>query len=269
MIDAPDGSVDGSGRELLLTPRRVICIIPAYNEGANLPYVLAEVRACCPDLDVLVVDDGSTDGTASLLDTIGNPWLGFPERLGIGNAMRAGFRYAVRHGYEGAVRLDGDGQHRPKDIERMLAPIRAGEADVVLGSRYLSRAGRPADAQARNGAPKVGHLCVRSAQRLLARSLSVLTGRIVSDPTSGFYAVGPRALRLLAVHHPTGYPEPELHLFLSRNRLTTMEVPVRPRARLGGHTSLMPTRWTTAGARVLLALLVVPLRSAVGGQTSD
>ena len=248
---------------------RAICIIPAHNEAANLPAVLAEVCACCPSLDVLVVDDGSTDGTASLLDAIGNPWIGFPERLGIGNAMRAGLRYAARRGYDTAVRLDGDGQHPPEEIPRMLELLRTSGVDVVLGSRYLQSRPRAPDADERDQAADFGSSFVRIAQRLLGGCLSVLTGRTVTDPTSGFYALGPRALRVLASHHPTGYPEPELHLFLSRNRLSAVEVPVRSRQRFGGHTSLMPTRWTAALARVLLALVVVPLRGAVGGHSSD
>jgi GT2 family glycosyltransferase len=253
-------------------PRRVIGIIPAHNEAANLPAVIAELRTCHPGLDVLVVDDGSTDGTSLVLESLGCRWLAFPERLGIGNAMRAGLRYAVRLGYDGAVRLDGDGQHSPDEIERILEPLMRGEADVAVGSRFIapgerSRPGSssPAGGRGHGGANRL----VRLAQRLLARCLSALTGAVVTDPTSGFYALGPRALRLLVSHHPTGYPEPELHLFLSRNDLAAIEVPVRSRPRLGGRTTLMPTRWTTAAARVLLALLVVPLRGAVEGHARD
>ena len=265
LVSAPDPVA-----QTLCAPRRVLGIIPAHNEAPNLPAVLAEVRACCPSLAVLVVDDGSTDGTASLLDTLGIRWLGFPERMGIGSAMRAGLRYAVRLGYDAAVRLDGDGQHPPDEIERMLEPLRKGEADVVLGSRYISPSTqRPERPWTEDRPADVRNPFVRITQRLLASCLSTLTGRVVTDPTSGFYALGPKALSLLASHHPTGYPEPELRLFLSRNGLTAVEVPVRARPRLAGRTSLMPTRWTAAGARMLLALLVVPLRGAVGGRSSD
>ena len=235
---------------------RILCLIPAYNEAASLQAVVGELRACRPGLDVLVIDDGSTDDTAALLERLDVRWLHFPERMGIGGAMRAGLRYAARLGYDVVVRIDGDGQHRADDIDRLLAPIRDGRADVVLGSRYT---GPSTD---REGV-------TRLAQRLLAACLSVLTGRHVTDATSGFYVVGPRAIRLLAEHHPTGYPEPELRLFLSRNALNVVEVPVRARPRLGGRTSLTAARLTAAGARVALALIIVPLRCRVGESAGD
>ena len=166
--------------------------------------------------------------------------------------MRAGIRYAARGGYDACVRLDGDGQHSAADIETLLSPVRNGSADVVLGSRYVLSAASPSG--------------TRVLQRFLATCLSLLTNSRVTDPTSGFYAFGPRALRLLAEHHPTGYPEPELRLFLSRNRLRTLEVPVAARPRLGGTTSLTGTRVLAATARVFLAMVIVPLRRQVGGR---
>ncbi len=237
-------------------PTRVLALIPAYNEAANLPAVVADVRRCHPALDVLVVDDGSTDGTALLLDDLDVRWMRFPERLGVGSAVRAGLRYAARIGFDAVVRMDGDGQHGADDVDRLLAPLRNGSADVVLGSRYATQAVRPSG---------IAPLAVR----VLAACLSAVTRRRVTDPTSGFYAVGPRAIRLLAEHHPTGYPEPELRLFLSRNGLRTVEVPVRARARMAGRTSLTAGRLAAAGARVALALLIVPLRSPVKGPAGD
>lgn len=234
-------------------PMRILCLIPAHNEAATLSSVVAEVRACRPDIDILVIDDGSTDATASLLDRLDVRWLRFPERMGIGSAVRAGLRYAARLGYDAAVRMDGDGQHRADDIDRLLVPIHDGCADVVMGSRYSGPAGANLE--------RAG--LVRLAQRLLAACLSALTRRHVTDPTSGFCVVGPRAVRVLAEHHPTGYPEPELRLFLSRNALSAVEVPVRARSRRGGRTSLTAGRVTAAGARVVLAMIIVPFRCRV------
>ncbi len=248
---------DGRGpRTRLARSTRILCLIPAHNEAASLQAVVGELRTWRPDLDVLVIDDGSTDDTAALLERLDVRWLHFPERMGIGGAMRAGLRYAARLGYDAVVRIDGDGQHRADDIDRLLAPIRDGRADVVLGSRYAG------PSTEREG-------MARLAQRLLAACLSALTGRRVTDPTSGFCVVGPRAVRVLAEHHPTGYPEPELRLFLSRNALNVVEVPVRARARLGGRTSLTAVRLTTAGARVALAMIIVPLRCRVGESAGD
>ena len=233
-------------------PLRVLGLIPAYNEVANLAAVVAELRAERPDLDLLIIDDGSTDATAPLLPQLGVKWLRFPYRLGIGSAIRAGLRYAARTGYDAAIRIDGDGQHPAADIERLLLPIREGDVDVVLGSRYEPIEG------SRRGAPIV--------QRMLGACLTVLTGTRVTDPTSGFCAIGPRALAILAEHHPTGYPEPELRLFLRRNALRAIEVAVRARPRMGGRTSLTAGRLMAAGARVALAMIIVPLRARIEGR---
>ena len=238
------------------TPARILVLVPAHNEAATLPAVVAEIRNAHRDLDLLIIDDGSTDATPTLVRELGVRWLRLPRRMGIGSAIRAGLRYASRLGYDGAVRVDGDGQHRADDIDRVLEPLRQGRADVVLGSRYSPQLPAP-------------RTMTRTFKRLLAACLSRLTGRAVTDPTSGFCALGPRAVHLLADHHPTGYPEPELQLLLSQHRLHAVEVPVRSRRRLGGRTSLTPWRLTTAGARVLLAMLIVPLRSVIRDPERD
>jgi glycosyltransferase involved in cell wall biosynthesis len=231
----------------------VLCLIPAHNEAANLQAVVEDIRACRPDFDLLVVDDGSTDETPRLLEQIEVRWLRLPERTGVGSAMRAGLSYAARYGYDFVVRMDGDGQHLARDSDRLLAPLRDERAgiDVVLGSRYT----RPDGGRA--GTVR------RLAQRVLAACLSELTGTRVTDPTSGFCALGPRAVRVLAQHHPTGYPEPELRLFLKRNGLQGIEVAIQGRSRLEGKTSLTTGRLIAAAARVALAMIVVPLRGRV------
>jgi len=231
--------------------RRILAIIPAHNEAGSLGSVVAELRRNRPDVDVLVVDDGSTDATSDVLLQLGVRSIRFPERLGIGSAMRAGLRYALRAGYAVAVRIDGDGQHRVADLAELLGPVDGGSADVTIGSRYRVPSGTADE-------PPL-------AQRALAECLSLLVDRKVTDPTSGFCALNTRSMALLAEHHPTGYPEPELLLFLHRNHMRVVEVPVATRERLAGRTSLTPGRLTTAGARVLLAILIVPLRGRVGG----
>jgi glycosyltransferase involved in cell wall biosynthesis len=228
--------------------RRILTLIPAHNEAASLRSVLDGLRSLRNGMDILVVNDGSTDDTASILRDLGVRWLEWPERRGVGSALRAGLRYAERQGYSAVVRLDADGQHDVGDIDRLLAPLSAGTADVVLGSRFSSanRARAP-----------------HSIQRSLGVLLSLITRRTVTDPTSGFWALGPRAVRLLAEHLPDGYPEPELHLFLSRNAMRVVEVDVQWRARLHGRSSLTTMRLLGAGARVALAMIIVPLRASV------
>ena len=235
---------------------RMLGIIPAHNEAASLSTVIAELRRECPALDIAVVDDGSSDRTASIAEELDVIVIRLSERLGLGNAVRAGLRYAARTGYSTVVRLDGDGQHSAADVSRVASPVLEGRADVVFGSRFLA-----ADAH-RGGV-------VRWAQRGLGLSLSAITGRRVTDPTSGFCAFGPRAIRLLAEHHPTGYPEPELALLVKRSGLIAIEEPVTQRQRVGGRSSLTPRRVTAAIARVVLAMLIVPLRGPAPETAGD
>jgi len=233
-----------------MTPARgVLTLIPAHNEAASLRAVIGDLRRQRRDPDILVVDDGSSDDTPALLRELGVRWLHWPERRGVGSALRAGLRYAARQGYDVVVRLDADGQHDVTDITRLLVPLSVGAADVVLGSRFS------ASNRSRHPGP---------IQRSLGALLSLITRRTVTDPTSGFWALGPRAVALLAEHLPDGYPEPELHLFLSRNALRVVEVDVQWRARLHGRSSLTLMRVVKAGARVALAVIIVPFRTSVG-----
>jgi hypothetical protein len=234
----------------------LLAVVPAYNERANLPRVVSDLSRVISKEHVLVVNDGSTDGTEDLLPQLGVRWLTLSQRLGVGGAVRAGIQYARRAGYEFVVRIDGDAQHRACDIARVLAPVAAGRADVALGSRFLHR---------RPDWPTIRRL----SQSLLATCLSRATRKRVTDPTSGFWLFGPRALRLLSGHHPAGYAEPELLLFLSRNGLRVSEVPIRMRPRIAGRTSLTTTRTVLALARTVLAFIVVPFRQLVEGQAHD
>lgn len=236
---------------------RILVVIPARNEAESLPQVIDEIRRVAPDLDVLVADDGSSDSTREGLGRLDVRWLRLREPLGIGSAMRAGLRFAESLGYGIVIRLDGDGQHQPLHIARLLGPIRTGAADAVQGSRYHDDAGhRPRRAR-------------RAGHRLLGACLSALTGRRVTDPTSGFWAFGPRAVRVLGEHHPTGYPEPELLLFLHRNRFRVAEVSITMRGRLGGRSSLTLARAGHALARLLLTAAVVPFRPRVETVADD
>jgi glycosyltransferase involved in cell wall biosynthesis len=229
----------------------LLVMMPARNEAASLPRVVAELRAWRPELAILVVDDASEDATAALLPGLGVRRLHLIEHLGVGGAVRAGLRYARHLGYPVVVRMDADGQHRPGDLEALVAPILRGDADVVTGSRYHAAGGGPGY---RSPSSR------RLMQRLVAAFLSLLTRRRVTDPTSGLWAFGPAAIQLLVDHHPRGYPEPELQLLLGQAELRVVEVPVEMRPRLAGRSSLAGLRTLVAIARVLLAFAVVPLR---------
>ena len=231
--------------------RQLLVVVPAYNEADSLPHVVRQLRRGLPWADVLVVNDGSKDHTADVLPSLDVAWLTLSTRVGVGGAVRAGLRYAVQHGYRYAARIDGDGQHRVSDIRRLLSLVASGELDAVTGSRFLGR--------------RAPVTLLRGAQVLLGAFLGLATGRRITDPTSGLFVAGPRALALLARHHPTGYAEPELILLLHRNRLRAGEMPIRSRPRRRGRTSLTPGRAVVACGRTLLALLVAPPRREVAG----
>lgn len=224
----------------------LLVIVPAYNEAGSLPRVVADLRRTIPAADILIVNDGSSDGTGRLLPDLGVRWLTLSQRVGVGGAVRAGLLHAARRGYRYAARVDGDGQHRACDIARLLGPVASGRADAAIGSRFMTR---------RHGAG-----LRRLSQTGLGLFLTLLTGRRVTDPTSGFWLFGPRALAMLGTHHPGGYAEPELVLLLSRSGLRVTEVPIRMRPRVSGRTSLTAPVAALALARTALALLVVPFR---------
>jgi hypothetical protein len=233
-------------------PPGLLVVIPAWNEAATLPALIAETHGAIDDATIVVVDDASTDATPDLLPGLAVRWLRLPARVGTGAAVRAGLRYGLDLGFTRAVRLDGDAQHRPADTARLLLPIAHGAADAVQGTRYGEVAGY------RTPAP------FRAGQRMLGAALSLATSRRVTDPTSGFWAFGPRALRLLARHHPSGYPEPELLLLLHAHGLRVAEVGVSMRPRVAGRTSLTGSRLGVALARVVLGTALARLRQAPG-----
>jgi glycosyltransferase involved in cell wall biosynthesis len=240
----------------ILTPEailRVLVLIPARNEAASLPAVIRTLRTDQPGIEILVVDDASSDNSLELLPALGVQWLSLCEHLGVGGALRAGLRYAALLRCDVVVRIDGDGQHPARQIDRVLAPILNGAADAVVGSRYRGPASYQTPAAR------------RVVQRLVAAWLSAATGQRVTDATSGFWVFGPRAIRLLATHHPAGYPEPELLMLLSRNGLRIAEVPIEMNRRMAGRTSLTAGRMGLAFARTALALLIAPLRGTAGG----
>lgn len=232
----------------------MLALIPARNEAGSLPAVLAALRSRQPGLDILVVDDASEDQTAEIATAAGVVCLHLCERLGVGNVIRVGLRWALGRGYAVVVRVDGDGQHPPGEIDAMVAPLLDGRADAVVGSRFGSQLGYQTPPGLR-----------RAGQRALAAWVSAATGIRITDATSGFWAFGARAIALLAEEHPPGYPEPELLLLLARSGIRVTEVPVRMSQRLAGRTSLSAGRLGLACAVTALALIVTPWRQDAKG----
>jgi glycosyltransferase involved in cell wall biosynthesis len=221
-----------------------IAIVPAYNEEFNIGRVLDELRAFDEGLDVVVVSDGSIDRTAAVAEARGAHVLALPFNLGIGGAVQTGFRFAWEQGYQLAVRCDGDGQHDPAELPKVLAPVLRGEADIAVGSRFTSAEGYRSSATRRVGI------------RLLAFVVSAIARQRVTDTTSGFQALNRRALGLFAADYPHDYPEVEGMVMTIRHRLRLVEVPVSMREREHGRSSITALRSIYYMVKVLLALFV-------------
>ena len=229
-------------------PSRVLVVIPAFNEDATLAGVVDEVRRALPSADVLVVDDCSTDGTRAVALATVAQVLTLPINLGVGGAMRAGFRYALRYGYDAVLQVDGDGQHDPQDAPRLIAAL--ADADLVIGARFAGTG----DYDVRG--PR------RWAMRLLAGTLSRVTGTRLTDATSGFRVSNARTLELFARHYPAEYlgDTVETLVIVARAGLTVAQVPVTMRDRAGGQPSQSPVRAAVYLLRVCLALVLGRIR---------
>jgi len=225
---------------------RRVAIVPALNEEHTIGRVIDELRAFDPGLDIVVVDDGSGDGTARAAHAKGARVLRLPFNLGIGGAVQTGFRFAFEQDYDIAVRVDGDGQHDPAQLGRVLAPVLRDEADIAVGSRFAAGA----DSGYRSSRPR------RIGIRLLAWVVSRIVGRQVTDTTSGFQALNRRGIALFARDYPHDYPEVEATVMVFRHRLRMVEVPVQMRERAGGRSSITTIRSVYYMVKVLLAIFV-------------
>jgi glycosyltransferase involved in cell wall biosynthesis len=230
---------------------RRIAIVPAFNEEQNIGRVLDELRDFDPELDVVVISDGSVDGTARVAAEHGAHVVSLPFNLGIGGAVQTGFRFAHSRGYDLVVRCDGDGQHIPAELPKVLAPVLAGDADIAVGSRFVGADGYRSSATRRIGI------------RLLALIVSAIARQRVTDTTSGFQALNRKALELFADDYPHDYPEVEGMVMTIKHRLRLCEVPVEMRAREHGTSSITALRSIYYMAKVLVALFVGLFRRRV------
>lgn len=229
-----------------------LAIVPAYNEEGSIARTVREIREHAPTFDVLVLDDGSTDATAVFARNVGATVLRLPFNLGIGGAMQAGYQYALERDYDVAIQVDGDGQHDPRHIPELLAELRTRpNLNLVTGSRFLlaDRDGYRSTASRRVGI------------RIFSRVLSLMVGRRVTDPTSGFRMTDRRGIELFARDYPHDYPEVEAVLMVHFHRLESAEIPVRMRAREAGRSSINATQSAFYMVKVLLALFVGLLRA--------
>lgn len=225
-------------------PLNVLIVIPAFNEEATIAQTLREVNHKAPEIDVLVVDDGSSDGTSEQARAVGAQVATLPFNLGVGGAMRFGFRFARARGYQAVVQLDADGQHDPSYLPAILSELR--NVDVVIGARFAGE----------------GTYAVRGPRKWAMQLLSAVISRSaqtrLTDTTSGFRAAGPRALDLFAHTYPAEYlgDTVESLVIAIRSGLKVAQVPVAMRPRAGGQPSQNAWRSTVFLVRALFALLL-------------
>lgn len=232
------------------TPRpRVLVIVPAWNEEASVGSSIAEIHATNPTVDVLVVDDGSTDDTAEVAEVAGALVCRLPYNLGVGGAMRAGYRYALRHDYDVTVQIDADGQHDPRYLPGLVASL--DRADIVIGARFA----RPDDPYRVRG-PR------RWAMVLLARTLSALAHTTLTDVTSGYRVANLRATRVFAAHYPAEYlgDTVESLVIALRTGCTVTQDPVDMRSRTAGTASASPIKAAVYLMRAVVALFLALVR---------
>ncbi len=208
-----------------------LVFIPAWNEEANLPAVLDELKVGLPECDVLVVDDGSTDGTAAAARARGAHVLSFGENRGLREGIAAGYAYADERGYEYVGRVDADGQHPVDELARLLSLVRSGEADVAVGSRFATGDGYEAFRYEPSPSRRLGTTVLRHA-------MHPALGRPFHDATSGMYAANRRAMPALGFPYTSGAPEVESLLRLRDAGLHVVEVPVHMRERASGESKL-------------------------------
>lgn len=231
---------------------RTLIVIPCYNEQAAIADVVRTIQRVVAeqgfDADVLVVNDCSTDNSINIIRTLGCLYLDLPVNLGIGGAMHAGYRYAWRNGYEAAVQMDGDGQHPAHELHKILTPLLTDQADVVIGSRFLTNEGFRSSAARRAGI------------RYFRWLNQLLIGQVIHDSTSGFRAFNRKTLAVVNEYYPDEYPEPEAIVQFGLNNLRMLEVPVVMQERQGGVSSINTGRAVYYMAKVSLGIYFVYLR---------
>ena len=240
-----------------MSTRRILIVMPALNEQASVATVIGQVREALPEADLLVVDDGSADETARLAREAGAHVARLAVNLGVGGAMRTGFRYAAARGYDVVAQVDADGQHDPEELDALLSGL--DEADIVIGSRFAGKGSYKA----------VGPR--KYAMVVLSLVFSWLAKTKLTDITSGFKAMGPRAIKMFAAYYPAEYLGDTVEglVMAIRGKLVIKEIPVIMRERAAGTPSHSPIKSAVYLARAGLALLLALVRRRPAIDSSD
>ncbi|MBI3602292.1 MAG: glycosyltransferase family 2 protein [Candidatus Omnitrophica bacterium] len=210
-----------------LEAAKILIIIPAFNESGNITRTIADIKKQNLPVDILVIDDGSTDTTAQEACQAGVQVISLPFNVGIGGAVQTGFQYALHYGYDMAVQFDGDGQHDASFLRKVIAPILEDQADMVVGSRFIESDGGFKSSLTR-----------RIGIHFFVRLINTMTGLNITDPTSGFRVHNRKIIAAFAHDYPQDFPEPEAIVAAKRLGARISETAVLMRQRQGGQSSI-------------------------------
>lgn len=226
---------------------KILVIVPAYNEEESLGTVIEGIRQDAPFTDIVVVNDGSVDSTSRIANEKADFVLDLPYNLGIGGAMQTGYKFASQMDYDIAVQVDADGQHNASEIDSLIKPIIADEADVVVGSRYIEYI-----EDKRYKAPFLRWLGIT----IFSGVISFITRQKITDPTSGFRAINKRVIKFFADEYPQDYPEPEAIILLHRVGFRIKEIPITMNVRIKGRSSITFFKSIYYMIKVFLAIMI-------------
>lgn len=225
-----------------------LIIIPAYNESENIKGTVENIKANAPDFDYVVINDCSTDNTLDILKSHNYNYVSLPINLGIGGAVQTGYKYAKEFDYDVAVQVDGDGQHDPVFLNYMADYLQEHELDMVIGSRFIDKEGFQSSFMRRVGINYFTGL------------IRLLTGKKITDPTSGLRMAGKKVINLFADNYPVDYPEPETAVTAINNGMKIEEIPVIMKERQGGVSSITLKKSVYYMVKVTLAIIIERLR---------
>lgn len=233
--------------------KKILLIIPAYNEEKNILNVFNSIKKYNKEnkdkYDVIVVNDGSLDGTQNVLQKNKIPCINLISNLGIGGAVQAGFKYAQDNNYDIAIQFDGDGQHDIKCVKNIIKPLLKNEADCVIGSRFIGNLSKFKSTFLR-----------RIGIKILSLEIRLFGGRIIKDPTSGFRAFNKKVIKFFVNSYPLEYPEPISTVMLLKNKYKILEVPVKMKDRKKGVSSINSWKSVYYMVNVVLSIFIVSIR---------
>lgn len=225
-----------------------LVIIPAFNEEGNLDKTIRDIQENAPDFDYVIINDCSTDRTLELCRERGYSYLNLPVNLGIGGAVQTGYRYAYFHGYDVAVQFDGDGQHSARFLEEMVAKMEETGSDMVIGSRFIEKEGFQSSALRRVGI------------QYFTMLIRILTGKTITDPTSGMRMINRRLLQKFTDDYPKDYPEPESVVTILSEKFKVTEMPVLMNEREEGVSSISMGKSIYYMIKVSFAILIARMK---------